>query len=206
MTTHTKTAPPPLKQRAAKQKKSTHTTGEALALSKNRTWQDFLDETAFIFFPEKNDWRLRLRYQLLEWAYRPTSYELMQFCIEYRIPRRTLYEWRDKYDDVRSTLGDIMLILGSRRRLAATLVDVSSDIASSKLHAHMIIRDLHRYDSEEEDNNRYQAALKKDEEDASQTINVIMSPAPVTGKVVSKTERQTIAKENHESHEMVEEE
>lgn len=78
-------------------------------LSKPRTWIESIESQSWIFFPEKQDWRNRLIHTMYEWSQLETSLELTQFCVEWKIPRRTFYDWRDAYQDIKNAIDEVKL-------------------------------------------------------------------------------------------------
>ena len=61
-------------------------------LSNSRSWIDFLDQETLSAFPGRNDWRKRLIYTMLSWSEKKDSLEIMQFCLAFKLPYRTLKE------------------------------------------------------------------------------------------------------------------
>ncbi len=122
-------------------------------ISKDCSYLDYLSDNSGRLFPDKEGWRLRLRYTMLCWADENDKFEIEQFCREYQIPRRTLYFWRDKYPDIRQTIDDIRVNIGSTRRIGAL---------TRKLDKDVVFKDIHKYDPEWLDINKYHNDLKKD--------------------------------------------
>jgi|SRR5579872_4741339 len=125
----------------------------------------YISQEVLNLFPEKAQWRERLRYTMLIWCDNKDALEIDQFCIEYNIPRRTLYSWRDKYPDIKETIDDVKLIIASRRRVYAMTKNIDG------VYAH---KNLHLYDPEWHEVNKYHADLKKPEENRNQSFQVIM--------------------------------
>lgn len=127
---------------------------EILPLAKNRTWIELIDAASYNMFPEKDDWRRRLMYTLFLWAEEEESLQLQDFCTQYKIPRSTLYEWRDKYNDLGEVVNQVKLILGARRLKGALKKDFDKEV---------VFKDIHKLDPEYLDINKYHAELKKNE-------------------------------------------
>jgi hypothetical protein len=118
---------------------------------------------------------------MYEWIENEENIEVMQFCIEYKIPYMTLKDWTAKYPDIDKAYKDIKLMLASRRRVGAT---------KRKYSESMILKDIHVYDPEWLAINRYNAELKNIEAQQG-NILIEMHAAPVTGRVTPRV----IAKE-----------
>jgi hypothetical protein len=148
-----------------KKGKSIQTMKDSGELSKSHTYTDLIDKESYIFFPEKDAWRKRLIYAIEKWVLKETSVELMQFCIEYRIPRATLAMWRQKHLDIAAAFEEAKIILGCRRRIGALTKQYDKDV---------VFKDMHVYDPEWDIINKYHAQLKKDEDrgPVKFTINV----------------------------------
>lgn len=138
-------------------------------ISKGHSWHDAMTNESFLFFPEKASWRERFIATIYEWAEKPDSLELMDFCMEYRIPRETIYEWLSKHEDIKAAYTNAKLILGSRRRKGALKREYDKDIA---------MRDMHVYDSEWLAVNKYHAQLKNQENDQGGMRLVMMEKFP----------------------------
>ena len=132
-------------------------------------------------FPEKESWRLRLIDAMQEWVKEESSYEPMQFFVTQNIPRKTFYEWCQKYPELNEAFEEIKLQLGMKRRLAATF-------NKNNVNDKMILRDLHRYDKEEHDNNMYHSEMKIDENKQSHTFVIEMGKPQVQSKEALKIE------------------
>lgn len=141
-------------------------------LSNSQSWHEHLSKEAFMFFPEKDDWRKRLIYTMFVWAEKEGSLELEQFCLQYRLSRKTLYEWREKYTDIKDAVDEVKLILGSRRRIGAM---------TKKYDGNIVFRDMHRYDPEWVEVNKYWADLKKGDTDTDGKPKIIVVKMPYVG-------------------------
>ena len=149
--------------------------GDAHELSNSRTWVDFLSKETFSIYPGKDEWRQRLIYTMLKWSEKKTSLEIMQFCIEYKIPRRTLKEWVDKYPEVKDAYEDMKLALACHRRVGSM---------NKKLDGAYAYKDMHIYDPEWHAINKYHSDMKKEEEKQAHTF-IINNDKP---RIVSKEE------------------
>lgn len=151
-----------------------HTT-DLTSLSNTRTLRDFIENDSFMLFPEKDDWRKRFNLTLLEWASKDDSVEITDFAIEMKMRRSTIYEWAAKYPDIKETLDHARLVIGSRRRKGALTRKYDKDV---------VFKDMHKYDPEWLDINKYHSDMKKDEDKQSHTF-IIQNDKP---RVVSKEE------------------
>jgi hypothetical protein len=149
--------------------------GDARELSNSRTWMDFLSKDTLAAYPGRDEWRERLIYTLLKWSEKPTSLEVMQFCIEYKIPRSTLYEWVEKYPEVKQAYENMKLTLACHRRVGAM---------NKKLDGAYAYKDMHAYDPEWLAINKYHSDMKVEQDKQSHTF-IINDAKP---KIVSKEE------------------
>jgi hypothetical protein len=83
---------------AAKEKKLVALRKEdktALAVPSN--WNHIYEIESFQVNPEQGGYLKRLGYTMIEYAIRnEKALEILDFCIEYRISRKTLYSWVEK--------------------------------------------------------------------------------------------------------------
>lgn len=170
------------KQQIVKKKKY-RTTYDSItnpeAGDKECTYALYLSEAAFRFFPDKDKWRERLILSLYEWAYKDSSYEMMGFCMEKAIPRRTLADWVSKFPDISDAYSEAKLMIATRRRTGALLRKLDKDV---------VFRDIHRYDPEENEVNQYHAALKKNDSSSDRNITIVIPPMPSVEEVKTKGE------------------
>jgi hypothetical protein len=153
--------------------------GDASELSNSRTWVDFLSKETLNLYPGKDEWRQRLIYTLLKWSERKESLEIMQFCIEYKIPRSTLWEWVDKYPDVKEAYENAKLAVACHRRLGSM---------NKKLDGVYAYKDMHMYDPTWHAINKYHSDMKKEEEKQSHTF-IINDGKP---RIISKEEMMQV--------------
>lgn len=146
---------------------------------KECTYALYLSEAAFRFFPDKDKWRERLIVSLYEWAFKEDSYEMMGFCMQNAIPRSTLADWCSKYDDIAKAYNEAKLILATRRRTGAL---------TRKLDKDVVFRDIHRYDPEWLEIDKYHADLKKNETNTDRNITVVIPQMPSVDTVKTKGE------------------
>lgn len=97
-------------------------------------------------------WRKRLINTLLTWASDESTVELTYFFRDYNILRDTMYDWMKKYPDVDEAYKMAKLLIAGNRRNGS--IKKKFDHASS-------YRGIHRLDSEEKENDKYYAELKK---------------------------------------------
>lgn len=154
-----------LRRLLMKKPKTSHPTTDNGLLAKNHTYTDLIDNEAFIFFPEKDNWRKRLIFTLEKWVEKDSSVELQQFYEEYKIPRLTVNDWRNKYKEVGEAFDRAKLTIASRRRMGALTKKYDKD---------MVLRDIHRYDDEWLEINKYHADLKKQETHALQPTTFVV--------------------------------
>lgn len=147
--------------------KSNNPTIDSGLLTKTHTYTDLIDNEAFIFFPDKDNWRKRLIYTLEKWCEKEDSVELQQFYDEYKIPRQTMVVWRNKHADINKALDTAKLTMGSRRRIGAL---------TRKFDREVVFRDMHVYDDEWLAINKYNVDLKKDETHVPTTFILPVGP------------------------------
>jgi hypothetical protein len=135
------------------------------SINKECTFLDYMSDNSGRLFPEKDSWRERLVHTMLEWSQDKDALEIDQFCIEYKIPRTTLYLWRDKYPDVKKIIDEVKLIIASRRRVFSM---------TRKIDGHYAYRNLHQYDPEHISVDKYHASLKRDESGEKEKIGVVL--------------------------------
>ncbi|HWY34855.1 MAG TPA: hypothetical protein VNX68_09425 [Nitrosopumilaceae archaeon] len=135
-------------------------------LGKDCTYLDYMSDNSGRLFPEKDNWRQRLIHTMFEWTDGKDSWEIEQFCKEYKIPRTTLYFWRDKYPDIRKAIDEVKLILASSRRIGALTKRLDKDV---------VFKDIHKYDSEWLEINQYNAKLKDQEQGNEKKVVVLES-------------------------------
>lgn len=148
---------------------------EIKSLSNARTWRDFIENDAYMLFPGKQDWRKRFIYTLLEWASKDDSLEIVDFALEMKMRRQTIYEWANKYPDLKEALDHARMMIGSRRRKGALVRKFDKDV---------VFKDMHKYDPEWLEINKYHSDMKKDEEKQAHTF-IISNTKP---RIVSKEE------------------
>lgn len=144
-------------------------------IGEGRTWVDFVNKDQLLLFPGRDQFRQRFIQHLLTWSERDDALDILGFCLMYKIPRSTLYDWRDMYPDVKDALDNVSLFIGYRKRLGALKKDFDKEVA---------FRDMHALDPEWDKINRYHAELKQQYQvDTPSTYQFIMAPAPSTGMV-----------------------
>jgi hypothetical protein len=155
--------------------KSLQYSSDARELSNSRTWTDFLSQETLSLYPGKDEWRQRLIYTMLVWSEKKTSLEVLQFCMEYKIPYRTLKEWIDKYPEIKDAYDNVKLALACHRRIGSM---------NKKLDGAYAYKDMHMYDPEWHAINKYHSEMRKDEEKQAHTF-IINDAKP---RVLSKEE------------------
>lgn len=148
---------------------------EIKPLTNTRTWTDFIQNDAYMQFPERQDWRNRFIYTLLEWAQKEDSIEITDFALDMKMRRKTINEWCLRYDDIKEAYEEAKLRIASRRKKGALTKRFDKDV---------VFKDLHRYDPEWLEINKYHSDMKKEEEKQAHTF-IINTGKP---KIVSKEE------------------
>jgi hypothetical protein len=154
-------------------------------LSENRTWASGSEDIP-LENPTNQQWRKRLISTMYHFAEDPENLEIMQFVAKYKIQRSKLYRWADTYPDVKSAFEDMKLLIAGNRRVGTMKKGLDGQFA---------YRDMHCYDPEWLEVNKYHADLKKDEERQSHTF-IIKSDKPV---VISKEELNKEPQETKEN-------
>lgn len=149
--------------------------GETESLSNSRSWMDFLDKETLSLFPGKDSWRKRLINTMLIWAEKSTSLEVMQFCIQFKIPYTTLREWDNKYPDIHDAYVFMKLMIATHRKVGSM---------TKKLDGTYAYKDMHMYDPEWHPINKYHSDMKKEEEKQAHTF-IISDAKP---RIVTKEE------------------
>ena len=158
-------------------KEKPHNNTEIQPLDNCRTLSDFINNDAYMLFPDKDDWRKRFIATLITWAYRDDSLEIVDFALEMKMYRSMLYRWIEKYPDIREAYEQAKLIISSRRRKGALTKKFDRDV---------VFRDMHVYDPEWLAINKYHSDMKKDEEKQAHTF-IISDAKP---KVLTKEEME----------------
>lgn len=151
---------------------SNNTQHEIIPLSNTRTVLDMIKKESVLNFPGNQEHRERLKYTLLKWAEQDNSLDIVQFCMEFKISRQTLYDLVKNHEDFKYVFDEAKLWLGCRRRVGAI----------NRKYTDIVFRDMYRYDSEWREVDQYNQTLKGDA-DANQTINVYLPPVKETGQV-----------------------
>lgn len=141
--------------------KTSHTIPDSGLLSNSRSWRDFMDQDTLSVFCGREEWRERLINTMLSWSDKSTSLEVQQFCMEYKIPYGTLKEWEYKYPDIAHGFKEMKRNIACHRKVGAY---------TKKLDGNHVFKDLHRYDPEWHDVNKYHSDMKKDEEKQPHTF------------------------------------
>ena len=144
---------------------------ELRELSVPNDWTAYMEPQSVMMNPGKDEWRKRLTNTMLIWAEREKPLEIMEFCIAYRIPYRTLRDWVKQYPDIAEVYDEVKLMIACYRRTGCM---------RKQLDANSAYRDMHVLDPEWHAINKYQADLKKDETHQSHTFVVNMGKPPIT--------------------------
>ena len=155
--------------------KTSNNNTEIKSLTNVRTWKEFMENDAYMQFPEKHDWRQRFIYTMLEWAMKDDSLEITDFALDMKMRRSTVYDWANKYPDIMDALNQARLMIASRRKKGALTKKFDKDV---------VFKDLHKYDPEWLEINKYHSDMKTEE--AKQSHTFIISDAKP--RIVSKEE------------------
>lgn len=119
-------------------KNQQHTTPPETLPTNTEWWQTFSDE-AFMFFPEKQDWRGRLKYSLFKFFEDENHVLLEEFFQAHKMTRAMFDEWCDRYEDLAMAKRDVKIFIATHRRKGAI---------QNKLNYQAAYRDMHMYDNE----------------------------------------------------------
>lgn len=137
-------------------------------------WNHIYDQESFQIHPEKDGYLKRLAYTMIEYAIRnEDALEVLDFCIEYKISRRTLYDHVDQDKGFREAYDYFKLILANRKRRGAMKKEFDYAVVKA---------DLYKYDPEYISSDKYQAQLKQSES-LGNSIFVINNNIP---EIISK--------------------
>lgn len=160
-----------------------HNSIDIQPLTNTSTWQSFLENDAFMLFPGKDDWRKRFACTLLTWASKEDSVEITDFALEMKMRRSTINEWAAKYPDLKDAYDQARLMIASRRKKGALIRKYDKDV---------VFKDLHRYDPEWLEINKYHSDMKKDEDKQNHTF-IINDAKP---RIVTKQEMRSNSEED----------
>jgi len=130
-------------------------------ISKPSHLWETIGNDALRFFPEKDAWRKRLILSLLTFFKNPEVLVWEEFCQEFDIPRRTLDGWCSRYEDLAETKRHVMIMIAARRR---------KGVMNFNLQQYASFRDMHVYDPEWKDVEKFHADLKNSEESGKSGI------------------------------------
>ena len=122
---------------------------------------------------------------LLQWAEREDSLDITDFPLEMKMHRSLFYDWVRRFPDIKDAFETAKLMLASRRKKGALTRKFDKDV---------VFKDLHKYDSEWLEINKYHSDMKKDEEKQAHTF-IISDSKP---RIVSKEELIGKSEENDE--------
>lgn len=148
-----------------------------------RSWEDFLNEDAFMLYPSKEDYKMRLAITLLEWAEKSDGIDMAEFSVKTRTNPRSLRTWKNEHKELGQAYEMAKTILGVKRKKGAAYGILNKD---------MVLRDAHWYDEEEHKINLYHKEMKTDEEKGSHTFNINITRPDVTSPSDLKTENEEL--------------
>jgi hypothetical protein len=105
--------------------------------------------------------------------------EIMQFCKKYRIPYNTLNNLVRKYPDIADAFREMKLYIASRRRVGSM---------TKKYDRESCHRDLHRYDPEWKEVDKYHADMKTEDDKRAHTFNITVNKPEITTPEMLKIE------------------
>lgn len=144
----------------------------ALAVPSN--WNHIYEIESFQVNPEQGGYLKRLGYTLIEYAIRNEEcLEILDFCIEYKISRKTLYSWVEKDAGLKESFDFFKLILANRKKKGAM---------TRKYDYNVVRNDLYKYDPEYISSDRYQAQLKQAENLSNGNFVIFNDRPPVISK------------------------
>jgi len=124
------------------------------------SWADIIGNEAFYFYPGKEEWRKRLIFTMLKWSSKrkpdeegDESLEVGQFCEEFKIDFWQLKDYVEQYDDIRDAYRRMKYNLASHRKVGSI---------KRRYDKEACYKDMHKYDPEWDEINKYHAALKED--------------------------------------------
>lgn len=162
--------------------KTTNPNMDMQPLSKSYTWHDFMDPEASLLYPSKYQDIERLIYTFCLWSEAEKSYDITQFCMEYKIPRKSFYLLIDKHPKLKNTIEQIKIFLGCRKRIGALEKNLDKEV---------VFKDMHKYDPEWIEINKYHADLKKEEGSGLLgKIGVELAPIEITQEVSNQLKKR----------------
>jgi hypothetical protein len=115
-----------------------------------------------------------------EWLPKPRSLRIRQFFNEKGISSKYLYQWVEKYPEVKETYDFVLDALADKRDIGATLKD-------GELNGEQVRHTFWRYEQGEKDFIAWKAGLTKKEEGAGQgNIMVVLEQFPESRLVPKK--------------------
>jgi hypothetical protein len=133
------------------------------------TWKDYFSDNFFEDCAKSDHWRTRLIEAMSEFGQDKNHCFVLEFCAQYKMPRKRLYILAEKHPDIKEAFDDMKLYLGFNRCLKVPLQFVMQ-------------HDQYRYDPEWDEGEIRKAELTKKTEEQKQNITVIMSKPEVTAK------------------------
>ena len=145
-------------------------------LPDDRTWAQYLEENSFGMYKHTKVFIPRLINTLYYWVSTDEPIHLGQFCMKYKISREMLNHLQNDYPDLKKALVDIKYLLAVNRFMGAV---------SGKYVERVVLRDLHQYDPDWNEVNKYWHAMNMEkilsrvENNQPTTLQVIMQQAPI---------------------------
>lgn len=108
-------------------------------LSNSETVFQYLSDDSLRFFPDKDGWRKRFCFTLHLWSLKNDSFEVQQFCDEYRITYASLISMVSRYTDISAAYAEAKRRIAARKRIGAL---------KNEFNVSAAYKDIHRYDPE----------------------------------------------------------
>lgn len=142
-------------------------------LAKSENVLDWIDNTRLVnYFPERDSWRQRLKYTMFEWVETADALTEIDFCIHQRINRATFRRWIDAHQDLKEAWEQVKLIMANKKIRGALKKEYDKEV---------VFKDLYKYDSEWDEIDKRNAALRKSETPDAQPTVIQLPAAPDTG-------------------------
>jgi hypothetical protein len=137
-------------------------------------------------FPAKEEWRKQLMLRMIEWSKWPDSLHLQGFCILEGEYYHTLRHWIVTYEDMQEPYNHVKRNLAYNRHNGAMTGKCTREV----------YRDIHKYEEEWLEINKYNDARLKDATQQKQDIKVYLTKP----EIITKEEMEEIANEEDVRH------
>lgn len=154
-------------------------------LSNSRTWMDYMEPDSISNNPGKEDWRKRVIYTMYKFASDKNSLDVMQFCMKYKIPWRTLHDWVNAYPDLENAYTEMKRMIACHRKIGSMHKKLDSGAAYKDMH--LLDPDWH------EKVNKYLADLRNIQALAATAFNIMLGKPEVKTEAMLKAENDVDA-------------